>query len=101
MNNTTITVVTILAAAALMAGVMVITPAAYANDGNTHTHQNNKHKTIASGFLTVALNEGSNCVSALSGTCTGGILAADSNNNIGNNRITSSNDTFSGITAGK
>ena len=57
MNNTTLTVAVIMAAA-LMAGAMVITPAAYANDGNTNSHQNNRHKTIASGFLTIALNDG-------------------------------------------
>jgi len=70
MNNTTIAIVAIMAAAALLAGAMVITPAAYAHgDGNTITKQSNHAKAIASGFGTIAANVQSNAICFVTAAC--------------------------------
>jgi len=69
MNNTTIAIVAIMAAA-LLAGAMVITPAAYAHgDGNTITKQSNHAKAIASGFGTIAANVQSNAICFVTAAC--------------------------------
>jgi len=75
MNNTTFAVVAIMAAAALLAGALVITPAAYASgDGNTVTKLKNKGTAIASGFGTTAANVQLNAICFETPACVGGAV---------------------------
>jgi len=70
MNNTIFAVVAVMAAAALLAGALVIAPAsATSGDGNTITKLKNKGYASASGFGTISANVQANAVCFVTATC--------------------------------
>jgi hypothetical protein len=64
MNHTTLALVAVLAAAALVIG-MVASPA-FADSSKTITKQTNKQKQVLSGFVTEGEQSASNCITVLS-----------------------------------
>ena len=65
MNHTTLALVAVLAAAALVIG-MVASPA-FADSSKTITKQINKQKQVLSGFVTTGTQDASNCIAVLNG----------------------------------
>jgi O-glycosyl hydrolase len=61
MNHTTLALVAILAAAALVIGA-VATPAFAYDSSKTITKQINKQKQVLSGFVTIGDQDASNCI---------------------------------------
>jgi hypothetical protein len=60
MNHTTLALVAVLAAAALVIGA-VASPA-FADSSKTITKQINKQKQVLSGFVTIGIEDASNCI---------------------------------------
>ena len=65
MNHTTLALVAVLAAAALVIGA-VASPA-FADSSKTITKQINKQKQVLSGFVTEGSQDASNCIAVLNG----------------------------------
>ena len=65
MNHTTLALVAVLAAAALVIGA-VASPA-FADSSKTITKQINKQKQVLSGFATFGEQDASNCIAVLNG----------------------------------
>ena len=66
MNHTTLALVAVLAAAALVIGA--IASPAFADSSKTITKQTNKQKQLLSGFVTEGSQDASNCITVLSGS---------------------------------
>ena len=65
MNHTTLAVVAVLAAAALVIGILA--SPAFADSSKTVTVQKNLQKQVESGFVTFGLQDASNCIAVLNG----------------------------------
>jgi hypothetical protein len=64
MNHTTLALVAVLAAAALVIGA-VASPAFAYDSSKTITKQINKQKQVLSGFVTIGDQDASNCIAVL------------------------------------
>ena len=67
MNHTTLALVAVLAAAALVIGA-VASPAFASDSSKTITKQINKQKQVLSGFVTTGTQDASNCIAVLDGS---------------------------------
>ena len=65
MNHTTLALVAVLAAAALVIGTLA--SPAFADSSKTTTKQINKQKQVLSGFVTEGTQDASNCIAVLNG----------------------------------
>ena len=65
MNHTTLALVAVLAAAALVIGTLA--SPAFADSSATITKQVNKQKQVLSGFVTEGTQDASNCIAVLNG----------------------------------
>jgi hypothetical protein len=65
MNHTTLAVVAVLAAAALVIGTLA--SPAFADSSKTVTVQKNLQKQVESGFVTFGSQDASNCIAVLNG----------------------------------
>ena len=65
MNHTTLAVVAVLAAAALVIGTLA--SPAFADSSKTVTIQKNLQKQVESGFVTFGSQDASNCIAVLNG----------------------------------
>jgi len=67
MNHTTLALVAVLVAAALVIGTSVASPAFADDSSKTITKQANKQKQVLSGFVTEGGQSASNCIAVLNG----------------------------------
>jgi hypothetical protein len=67
MNHTTLALVAVIAAAALVIGTLATTTAAFADSSKTVVKQSNKQKILQSGFVNLADQHASNCIAVLDG----------------------------------
>ena len=65
MNHTTLALVAVLAAAALVIGTLA--SPAFADSSKTVTIQKNKQKQLLSGFVTEGTQDADNCIAVLNG----------------------------------
>jgi hypothetical protein len=65
LNHTTLALVAVLAAAALVIGTFA--SPAFAGSSKTITKQVNKQKQVLSGFVTIGTQDASNCIAVLNG----------------------------------
>jgi hypothetical protein len=65
-NHTTLALVAVLAAAALVIGTFAAP--AFADSSKTITKQTNKQKQVLSGFVTEGSQDASNCIAVLDGS---------------------------------
>ena len=70
MNHTTLALVAVLAAAALVIGTFAAP--AFADSSKTITKQINKQKQLLSGFVTIGEQDASNCIAVANGLLGGG-----------------------------
>ena len=68
MNHTTLALVAVLAAAAVVMGTFAtVASPAFADSSKTITKQINKQKQVLSGFVTEGSQDASNCIAVLNG----------------------------------
>ena len=67
MNHTTLALVAVLAAAALVIGTFAIASPAFADSSKTITKQINKQKQLLSGFVTIGIQDADNCIAVVNG----------------------------------